>query len=150
MRDSAGELSEGRQLLGLVELFLDLALHGDVPDDRDDAFELAQPPVQCRKRDGERRGPRPPFGRRRLELMHGLPRGEPPLGVGVLAGGQDVRDGPAEGLHRREPEDPLGRGVPAVDVIVGPDRDDRVTRRGDELLERPLGVGDLTVQAGVA
>src|SRR2546430_4340326 len=52
---SARELPEGRELLGLVELLLDLALCGDVTDDRDDALELAQPPVEGGERHGERR-----------------------------------------------------------------------------------------------
>src|SRR5207245_136024 len=49
-----------------------------------------------------------------------------------------------------EPEDALGSGIPAVDVIVGPDRDDRVGRRRDERLEPPFRVRDLAVEARVA
>ena len=56
VRHPPRELPEGRELLGLVELLLDLALRGDVADDRDDALELAEPPVEGGERHGERGG----------------------------------------------------------------------------------------------
>src|SRR5438046_1665664 len=56
VRDPAGELPEGRVLLSLVELLLDLALRGDVADDRDGALELTLAPVEGGERDGVGRG----------------------------------------------------------------------------------------------
>ena len=65
VRDPAGELAERRELLGLLQLRLDLALERDVPHDRDQAVELAGARGQGGERDGERhrgravtRGPR--------------------------------------------------------------------------------------------
>ena len=106
-------------------------------------------PVQCRERHGQLHRPRLPRRGRRLEAVHRRALAEPPPGVGVVAAREQVGDRPADRLRRREAEDALGRGVPALDAILRRDGDDGVAGGGDELLERSLGVGDLPIQPRV-
>ena len=150
MRDATGQLAEGGQLLGLVELALDLALHGDVAHDGDQTGDGALAAAQGRQRDGQRRRARAPARHADLEGVHGRAAGQAPLGVGVVGRRQQRRDGAAQRVGGTQPEDALRRGVPALHAVVAPDGDDGVAGRRDELLERALGGGDLRVEARVA
>ena len=147
--DAAGELAERGQLLGLVELALDLSLHRDVAHDGDQAGDGALRIAQRRQRDGQRRGPSAAARYADLERVHGGAAGQAPLGVGIVRHRQQRRDGPAHGVRGAQPEDTLGRGIPAFHPVVTVHRDDRVTRGVDELFERALGGGDLRIEPRV-
>ena len=149
VRDAAGELSQGRELLGLVQLFLDLALGRDVADDRDQPLEPAMASVQRRERHCQLDRARLPRGGRGLELVPRRALGQSPSGVGVVSAREHVRDGAADRLGGAGAEDALGRRVPLLDPIVGRNRDDGLAGGRNGLLEPLLRVGDLTVETGI-
>src|SRR5205823_14956626 len=103
-RDPARELAERRELLGLVELLLHLALRRDIADDRDQVAGAG------RERDGEGGAGGGAGHRDRVEGAQRTAADEPRLGVFVVADRDDVADRPAERLGAGEAEDALGGG----------------------------------------
>ena len=150
VRDAARELPEGSELLGLALLSFDLALGGNVADDRDQPLEPTVAPVESRQRHRQLHRPRLPGGRLRFESVHRRAVGETAPGVVVVTAREQVGDRPADRLLGAEAEDARGGWIPALDAVLRRDRDDGVAGGGDDLLLRALLVGDLAVEAGIS
>ncbi len=148
--DAARHLTERGEALGLVHLGLHLSLGGGVADDREDAGAPAVPRGQ--EREGHRKVQGPPVRAlgAHIESADRSLRGEGgPLDlIGLL--GEQAREGTADRLARGYGEDAFRGGVPPAHEALTVDRDDRVARAADQLLEILLGLGHLAVQARIA